>query len=209
VVRSRPNLRYFDSTYFMIFRSDFFICERCEFIPSDSDAKNDDHKWWHSLLVLRKSLIEPVLEIASDEVETTGTQAEAQSAAVNSDLLLTDDNNSDTNPHSALISEVITRISAVEDKFHVALMAIEDKVDSTKGQLSSIEERVVKLDDVETRVVKVDDIEKKLGDMEKKLDDIGKKVVKLDDIEERVVKLDDKFTELTKMLGDLIGRLNI
>ena len=126
-------------TYFTIFRSDFFICGRCESIPNDSDAKNDDHKWWHSLLVLRKSLIEPVLETTSSNMETTGTQAEAQSAAVDSDLLPIDD----INPHSALISEVITRISTVEDKLHVALTAMEDKVDSTKGQLSSIEERVV------------------------------------------------------------------
>ena len=125
-------------------------------------------------------------------------QAETQSTAADPDFLLTDNNNT-TNQHSALISGVIMRISVVEDKFNVALTAIEDKVNSTKGKLSSIEERVVK----------VDDIEMKLDNMEKKLDDIEKKVVKLDDIEERVVKLDDKFTELTKMLGDLIGRLNI
>ena len=111
-------------------------------------------------------------------METTGTQAEAQSAAVDSDLLPIDD----INPHSALISEVITRISTVEDKLHVALTAMQDKVDSTKGQLSSIEERVVKLDDIEK---------------------------KLDGIEKRVVKLDDKITDLMKMLEDLIGRLNI
>ena len=126
-------------TYFTIFRSDFFICGRCESILNDSDAKNDNHKWWHSLLVLRKSLIKPILETTSSNMETTGTQAEAQSAAVDSDLLPIDD----INPHSALISEVITRISTVEDKLHVALTAMQDKVDSTKGQLSSIEERVV------------------------------------------------------------------
>jgi hypothetical protein len=120
----------------MIFRSDFFICERCESIPSDSDAKNDDHKWWHSLLVLRKSLIEPVLETASNKVETTGTQAETQVQRP-TPIFSTDDNEPGTNPHSALISAVVTRISAVEDKFHVALTAMEDKVDSTKGQLSS------------------------------------------------------------------------
>ena len=196
VVGSSPDLRYFEFTYFMIFHSDFFICEGCESIPSDSDTKNDDHKWWHSLLVLRKSLIE--LEPTSNKVEATGTQAGTQSAAADPDFLLTDDNNT-TNQHSTLISGVITRISVVEDKFNVALTAIEDKVNSTKGELSSIEERVVKVNDIET----------KLDNMEKKLDDIEKKVVKLDDIEERVVKLDDKFTELTKMLGDLIGRLNI
>jgi hypothetical protein len=199
VVRSPVNLGYFKFTYFMNFRSDFFICGRCESIPNDSDAKNDDHKWWHSLLVLRKSLIESVLETTSSTVETTGTQAETQSAVVDSDLLPTDDNKPDTNPHSVLISGVVTRISAVEDKLHVTHTAMEDKVDSTKvaleGQLSSIEERVVKLDDIEKRVVKLDDIEKR--------------VVKLDDIEERVVKLDEKITELTKLLGDLIGRLNI
>jgi DNA repair ATPase RecN len=212
----------FDIVNLLIFHPAFFICERCESISSDSDAKNDDHKWWHSLLVLRKSLIEPVLETTSSEVETTGTQAEARSAAVDSDLL-PDDNKPDTNPHSALISGVVTRISAVEDKLHVAHTVLENKVDSTKvaleGQLGSIEERVVKLDDIEKRVVKMDDIEKKLDGMEKKLDDIAnsvaklddieKRVINLDDIEERVVKLDDKITELTKMLGDLIGRLNI
>ena len=142
-------------TYFTIFRSDFFICGRCESIPNDSDAKNDDHKWWHSLLVLRKSLIEPVLETTSSNMETTGTQAEAQSAAVDSDLLPIDD----INPHSALISEVITRISTVEDKLHVALTAMEDKVNSTKvaleGQLGSIEERVVKLDEKITELPKM------------------------------------------------------
>jgi hypothetical protein len=175
VVRSRANFEYFKFTYFMIFRSDFFICERCESIPSDSDAKNDDHKWWHSLLVLRKTLIEPVLEPASNKVEATGTKAETQSAAAESNLLHADDGDPGTTSHSALISAVVTRISAVEDKLHVALTAIKDKVDSTKGQLSSIEERVEKLDD----------------------------------IEERVVKLDGKIAELTKMLGDLIGRLNI
>jgi len=162
----------------MIFCLDSFICERCESIQNDSDAKDDDHEWWHSLLVLRKSLIEPVLETTSSKVETTGTQAEAQSAAVDSDLPPTDDNNPDTNPHSALISGVVTRISAVEDKIHVTHRAMEDKVDSTKvaleGQLSSIEERVAKLDD----------------------------------IEKRVINLDEKITELTKTLGDMIGRLN-
>jgi phage shock protein A len=154
----------------MYFRSDFFICGQCESIPSDSDAKNDDHKWWHSLLVLRKSLIESVLETTSSKVETNGTQAEAQSAVVNSDLPPTDDNNLDTNPHSALISGLVTRISAVEDKLHVTHTVMEDKVDSTKvalkGQLSSIEERVV---NIENRVEKLDDkiteLMKMLGDL--------------------------------------------
>ena len=140
-------------------------------------------------------MIEPILEATSSTAETTGTQAEAQSAVVDSDLLPTDDNNPDTNPHSALISGVV---SAVEDKLHVTHTAMEDKVDSTKvaleGKLSSIEERVVKLDDIEKRVVKLDDIEKR--------------VVKLDDIEERVVKLDEKITELTKILENLMDRLN-
>ena len=145
----------------MIFHLDFFICEGCESIPSDSDAKNDDHKWWHSLLVLRKSLIE--LEPTSNKVEATGTQAETQSTAAGSDILSTDERNSDTNSHSALISEVVTRISAVEDKFHVALTAMEDKSDSTRlaleGQLGSIEERVVKLDESITALTKM------LGDL--------------------------------------------
>ena len=196
----------------MIFHPAFFICERCESIPSDSDAKNDDHKWWHSLLVLRKNLIEPILETTSSKVETTGTQAEAQSAAVDSDLLPAN-NNPGTNPHSALVSGVVTRISAVEDKLHVAHTVLENKVDSTKvaleGQLSSIEERVVKMDYIER---KLDDMERKLdviADSVVKLDDIEKRLVNLNDIEERVVMLDDKITELTKMLGDLIGRLNI
>ena len=153
--------------------SDFFICEQCESIPSDSDAKNDDHKWWHSLLVLRKSLIEPVLETPSNQVKTTGTQAESHTAAADSDLLSTDDHHGPgTNPHSALISAVVTRMSAVEEKFHVALTAMEGKVDSTRvaleGQLNST----------------------------------------TTNLEERVAKLDEKITELTKMLGDLIGRLN-
>ena len=155
----------------MIFGTDFFICERCESIPRDSNAKKDDHKWWHSLLVLRKSLLEPVLEIASNKVdsETSGTQAETQSAPADSALLRADDSDPGTIPHSALMSGVITRISAVEDKFHVAHTGMEDKVDSTRmvleGQLGSIDERVV--------------------------------------------MLDEKITELTGMLGDLIGRLNI
>ena len=144
----------------MIFCSGFFICERCESIPSDSDAKDDDHKWWHSLLVLRKSLIEPVLETTSSKVESTGAQAENQSAAADSDLLRPDDDSGpDANPHSALISGVVTQISAVEDKFHLALTAMEDKVNSTKvaleGQLGSIEERVVKLDEKITELPKM------------------------------------------------------
>ena len=163
VVRSRANVGYLNFTYFMIFRSDFFICGRCESIPNDSDAKNDDHKWWHSLLVLRKNLIEPILETVSNKVDTTGTQAETQSTAAGSDILSTDERNSDTNSHSALISEVVTRISAVEDKFHVALTAMEDKSDSTRlaleGQLGSIEERVVKLDESITALTKM------LGDL--------------------------------------------
>jgi len=148
----------------MIFRSDFFICQLCESIPNDSDAKNDDHhKWWHSLLVLRKSLIESVLEIASKKVEPTDTQVEIQAAAADSDLLSTNDAGPGTNPHSASISA---------DTFHVALTAMEGKLDSTRvaleGQLNSTTMN----------------------------------------LEERVVKLDEKLTELTKMLGDLIGRLN-
>ena len=144
----------------MIFCSGFFICERCESIPSDSNAKDDDHKWWHSLLVLRKSLIEPVLETTSSKVESTGAQAESQSAAADSDLLRPDDDSGpDANPHSALISGVVTQISAVEDKFHLALTAMEDKVNSTKvaleGQLGSIEERVVKLDEKITELPKM------------------------------------------------------
>ena len=171
MVRSRANLGYFKFTYFMIFRPDFFICERCESTASDSDAKNDDgHKWWHCLLVLRKSLIEPILETTSNEVETISTQAETQTTAADSDLLPPDDSAPDTNPHSALISGVVTQIGpAVEDEFHVALRAMEDKVDSTKVALEG----------------------------------------RLGSIEERVVKLDENTTELTKMLGDLIGRLNI
>ena len=190
----------------MIFRLDFFICERCESISSDSDAKNDDHKWWHSLLVLRKSLIEPVLgvETAPNKVETTGMRAEAQSAAADSDLLRTDDSDPDTNPPSAL-----TRISAVEDKFHVALTAMEDKSDSTRlaleGQLSSIEEKVVKLDDIEKMVVKLDDIEQtmaKLGDIEDrmvKLDGIEQTMAKLGEIEDRMVKLEDIEERMAKL----------
>jgi hypothetical protein len=148
----------------MIF-SDFFICERCESLPIDSDTKNNDHKWWHSLLVLRKSLIERALEKPSDIVGTTNTQAETQAAA-DSVFLGTDDHDgSGTNPHPALIS-------AVEDKFHVTLTAMEGRVDSTRaaleGQLSST----------------------------------------MMNLEERVVKLDEKITELTKTLGDLLGRLN-
>ena len=145
----------------MIFCSDVFICRGCESIPRDSDA-NDDHKWWHCLLVLRKSLIEPVLETAFDKAETTVTQAEAQIVAADFGLPRPDDSAPDTNPHYALIS-------AVEDKFHVALTAVEDKVDSTKVALEG----------------------------------------QLGSIEERVVKLDKKITDLTTMLGDLIGQLNI
>ena len=201
----------------MIFRSDFFICERCESIqvPNDSNAKNDDHKWWHSLLVLRKSLIEPVfsLEAASHKVETTGTQAETQSAAADSDHLHTDDGDPDTNPHSALISEAVMRISAVEDKFHVALTVMEDKSDSTRlaleGQLTSIEERVVKLDDLEKMVAKLDDIGERMGKLDyigermAKLDDIGEEMAKLDDIEKMVVKPDDIEERMRKL--DYIG----
>jgi hypothetical protein len=196
----------------MIFRSDFFICERCESTPSDLYAKNDDHKWWHSLLVLRKSLIEPVfsLETASNKVETTGTQVETQSATPpDFDLLRTNDRDTDTNPHSALLFEVVTRISAVEDKFDVTLMAMEDKSDSTRlaleGQLSSIEGRVVRLGDIEKVVVKLHDIEEKMG----KLHDIEERMVKLHDIEKKVVNLDDKIAELKEILGDLIERVRL
>jgi hypothetical protein len=203
VVRSCPNLRYFKFTYLIIFRLDFFICERCESIPSDSDAKNDDHKWWHSLLVLRKTLIEPVLEAASNNVETIGTQVETQAAAADSDLLSTDDASTGTNPHSALIS-------AVEDTFHVALTAMEGKVDSTRvaieGQLSSttmnLEERVVKLDEKITELTKMN-LEERVIKLDEKITTLTKM-----NLEERVVKLDEKISELTKMLGGLIGQLN-
>jgi hypothetical protein len=155
----------------MIFRTDFFVCQRCESISSDSNAKKDDHKWWHSLLVLPKGVLKPVLKIFSNEVdsETTGKQAETQSAPANSALLRTDNSDWDTNTHSALISGVVTRISAVEDNFHVAHTAMENKVDSTRVALEG----------------------------------------QLGSIDERVVMLDEKITELTEMLGDLIGRLNI
>ena len=200
VVRSCPNLRYFKFTYLIIFRLAFFICKQCESIPSDSDAKNDDHKWWHSLLVLRKTLIEPVLEAASSNVETTGTQVETQA---DSDLLSADDARTGTNPHSALIS-------AVEDTFHVALTAMEGKVDSTRvaieGQLSSttmnLEERVVKLDEKITELTKMN-----LGERVVKLDEKITALTKMN-LEEKVVKLDEKISELTKMLGGLIGLLN-
>ncbi|KIM47178.1 hypothetical protein M413DRAFT_270777 [Hebeloma cylindrosporum] len=57
---------------------DFFSCQRCESrIPVDAETENNDQKWWHSLLVLRRSLIEPLLpETISDKVEAT--QAETQ-----------------------------------------------------------------------------------------------------------------------------------
>lgn len=170
-MRSRANLECFKFTYFINFRTEFFICQRCESIQSDSNAEKDDHKWWHSLLVLRKSLLEPVvIEIVSNEVdsETTGTQAETQSAPADSAPLRTDNSDQDTNPYSALISGVVTRISAVEDNFHEAHTAMEDKVDSTRVALEG----------------------------------------QLGSIDERVVMLDAKITELTEMLGDLIGRLN-
>ena len=180
---------------------------------------------WHSLLVLRKSLIEPVfsLETASNTVETTDMQAETQTAAApDPDLLHTDDSDPDTNLHSALISEVATRISAVEDKFHVALTGMENKSDLTRlvleGQLSSIEERAVKLydiekmvekmaklDNIEAKMAKLDDIEKRMA----KLNDIEERMVKLHDIEERVVNLDDKIAELKDILGDLIERVRL
>jgi len=138
----------------MTFPSDFFICERCESIPNDPDAKNDNHKWWHSLLVLRKSLLEPVLQ-TSNEVETTGTYAETQSATANSPLPHTDDSEPDTNLHSPLISAVVTRIAAVEDKADLTMVAL--------GQLSSmtmnLEERVVKLDE------KIIELTNMLGDL--------------------------------------------
>ena len=72
----------------MIFRTDFFICKRCESISRHSNAKKDDHKWWHSLLVLLKGLLKPVIEIASNKVdsETTGTRVETQSAPADSDV---------------------------------------------------------------------------------------------------------------------------
>jgi len=87
-------------------------------------------------------------------------RAETRSAPADSALLRTDDR---------LISGVVMRISAVEDKLHVAHTGMEGKVDSTRvvleGQLSSIDEKVV--------------------------------------------MLDERITQLTEMLGDLIGRLNI
>ena len=139
----------------MIFPSDFFICQRCESIPNDSDAKNDDHKWWHSLLVLGKSLLEPVLQTASNEIETTGTQAETQSGTANSPLPHTDDSDPDTNLHSPLISAVVARITAVEDKADLTMVAL--------GQLSSmttnLEERIVKLDE------KIIELTNMLGDL--------------------------------------------
>jgi len=175
----------------MIFHSDFFICKRCESITSDSDAKNDDHKWWHSLLVLRKSLIKPVLKTASTKVEPTDSSTDG------------DDAHSSTNPHSALIS-------AVEDTLHVALTAMESKVDSTRvaleGQLSSttmnLEERVVKLDEKITELTRMN-FEERVVKLDEKITELTRM-----NLEERVVKMDEKITELTKMLGDLIGRLN-
>jgi len=104
-----------------------------------------------------------VLETPSTKVETM--QAEMQTEA--DDLPSPDEG-----PNTALISAVVTGISAVEDKFHAALTAMEDKVDSTRVALES------KLSSTATN------------------------------LEERVAKLDDKITNLTKMLGDLIGRLN-
>ena len=157
-------------------------------------------------------------------------QAETQTAAApDPDLLRTDDSDPDTNLHSALISEVATRISAVEDKFHVALTGMENKSDLTRlvleGQLSSIEERAVKLYDIEKMAVKLDDIEEKmtmldnieakmakLDDIEErtaKLNDIEERMGKLHDIEERVVNLDDKIAELKDILGDLIERVRL
>jgi len=128
----------------MIFPSDFFICERCESIPNDPEAQNDDHKWWHSLLVLRNSLLKPVPQTAFDEVnETTDTESETQSATANSPLRHTDDSDSDTTLHSPSTSAVVTRIAAVEDKADLTMVVL--------GQLSfmttNIEERMVKLDE--------------------------------------------------------------
>ena len=120
-----------------------------------------------TLLVLRKSLLQPVIEIASNKVDSTGTQAETQSAPADSALLRTDDSDPDTIPHSALISGVVKRISAVEDKFHVAHTGMEDKVDSTRvvleGQLGSIDERVVMLDE------RITELKEMLGDLIERL----------------------------------------
>jgi len=61
----------------------------------------------------------------------------------NSPIPHTDDNDPDTNLHSSLISAMVTRIAAVEDKVDLTMVAL--------GQLSSmttnLEERVVKLDE--------------------------------------------------------------
>jgi len=126
---------------------DFFICESCESVRVDSD---DGHHWWHSRLVLRKSLIEPVLVTPSTEVEIT--QAETQTVAG-------DPPSPDEGPHTSLISAVVTRISAVEDKFHAALTAMEDKIDSTLSSTTNLEARVTNLDD------KITNLTTMLGDL--------------------------------------------
>jgi hypothetical protein len=136
--------------------ADFFICGPCESVRVDSDAGNaDGHHWWHSLLVLRKSLIEPVPETPSN-TKVESTQTETQTVA--GDLP-----SSDEGPHTALASAVVTRISDVEDKFHAALAAMEGKVDSTRVALESqigstttnLEERMAKLDDKMTELTKM------------------------------------------------------
>jgi hypothetical protein len=144
VVRSRPNLGYFKFTYFMIFHSDFFICERCESIPSDSDAKNEDHhKWWHSLLVLRKILIEPVLKTASSskKVEPTDTQAETQATA-------------------AMEGKVDSTRVGLERQLSSTTMNLEERVMKLDEKITeltkmNLEERVIKLDEKITELTKM------------------------------------------------------
>jgi uncharacterized coiled-coil protein SlyX len=103
-------------------------------------------------LSFEKALLEPVLETASNEVEITGTQAETQSAPADSPLLFIDDSDPDANPHT---SSVVTRITAVEDKVDLTMVAL--------GQLSSmatnLEERVAKLDE------KIIELTNMLGDL--------------------------------------------
>jgi len=157
VVRTCANFKFISSSYY----SDFFICELCESTSIDSEsevsAKTDDHKWWHSLLVLRKSLIEPVPEAPSSEKDAESTDKDTQTAPLGTDNLNLLTGSTDDTPitHSALVSAVVTRLSAVEDNFQVALTAMEEKVDSTRVALEAqindtrvgLEERVGRLDE--------------------------------------------------------------
>jgi len=186
---------------------DYLVCNSC--VKDYTDKPNDEHKWWHTLLVFRRSFILTEPPLHGDDAKKEDTTANA-------------------NAHlSTLETNLGVRCDSIEAKLNATHMALEEKMISSNAERderldalgAKLQER---LDGLETKMIadnatfgdvletKVTSSNARLGDgLEAKMIVSDAKLgERLDGLEVKMSNLEGHMEDLKKLLGVLVGQVS-